>query len=344
MRLRPGLGEAHLALAQYYLWGEKDNDRALAELAPAAELLPNSAELPLVAAFIYKRQNKFRERIAALQRAESLDPRNRRVLGYLVATHAWLREWREAMQALAKIEALLPPQASHDRLHAALLEFRLTGDLGVLRRRLDELETALGSEDWGWNHFAAYQAAMLERDYARAAQHLASLSPERFEPVEVEYPKSFYEALLLVASNADPDSRQRGLKAARASIEQRLASMPQSGGVYLEHSGLALIDTFLGRKDEALGKALRAIETTSEGSIERHGMLGLLALIHAQTGEPDKALDLIEHVLTKPVDLRPGVVYNVTLADLKFSWVWDPLRSHPRFQQILAAPEPKTVY
>ena len=33
-------------------------------------MLPNSAEVPLTAAFIYKRQGRFRERIAALRQAE----------------------------------------------------------------------------------------------------------------------------------------------------------------------------------------------------------------------------------------------------------------------------------
>ncbi|HEV3410541.1 MAG TPA: hypothetical protein VG095_09610, partial [Chthoniobacterales bacterium] len=66
--------------------------------------------------------------------------------------------------------------------------------------------------------------------------------------------------------------------------------------------------------------------------------------VYAQVGEHDKALDLIEHLLTVPVELQDGTVYNMTLTDLKWRWVWDPLRSHPRFQRLLAGPEPKTVY
>ena len=33
---------------------------------------------------------------------------------------------------------------------------------------------------------------------------------------------------------------------------------------------------------------------------------------------------------------------NMTLADLRLRWEWDSLRSNPRFQKILAGPEPKT--
>ena len=59
-------------------------------------------------------------------------------------------------------------------------------------------------------------------------------------------------------------------------------------------------------------------------------------------GESDKAVTLIEQLLTKPATEVKGVE-AVTLTNLR-SWRWDPLRSNPRFQEILAAPEPKTVY
>jgi hypothetical protein len=35
---------------------------------------------------------------------------------------------------------------------------------------------------------------------------------------------------------------------------------------------------------------------------------------------------------------------SITLSDLRTRWKWDPLRKYPRFQKILAAPEPKTIH
>jgi len=35
---------------------------------------------------------------------------------------------------------------------------------------------------------------------------------------------------------------------------------------------------------------------------------------------------------------------SITLSDLRTRWEWDPLRNDPRFQKILAGPEPKTVH
>jgi len=45
LRLRPGSGEAHLALAEHFYRGYRDHEHALAELTLARRLLPND---PLV--------------------------------------------------------------------------------------------------------------------------------------------------------------------------------------------------------------------------------------------------------------------------------------------------------
>jgi hypothetical protein len=63
-----------------------------------------------------------------------------------------------------------------------------------------------------------------------------------------------------------------------------------------------------------------------------------LAFVYAQSGEVDQAVTLISHLLTTPAAER------VTLAHLRLSWEWDPLRQDPRFEKILESPESKTIY
>ncbi|MEP7072480.1 MAG: hypothetical protein ABI839_08840 [Verrucomicrobiota bacterium] len=106
-----------------------------------------------------------------------------------------------------------------------------------------------------------------------------------------------------------------------------------------------MIAAFLGRKDEAIHEGRRAVELAAAASqLEKNDASAGLALIYARTGESDLALELIEHLLTVPADLVQEGVYNMTVAELKWRWEWDPLRNDPRFQKILASPEPKTVY
>jgi hypothetical protein len=104
-----------------------------------------------------------------------------------------------------------------------------------------------------------------------------------------------------------------------------------------------MLYALLGRKEEAIQVAQQSIQIQT-GAVEKNFASAALALVYARTGEPEEALNLIEHLLTVPVILGRGAVFNMTVADLKWQWIWDPLRNHPRFQKILASPEPKTVY
>ena len=52
-----------------------------------------------------------------------------------------------------------------------------------------------------------------------------------------------------------------------------------------------------------------------------------LAKICARAGAVDKAINLIEKLLSIPCDFSVGL--------LRLDPAWDPLRDHPRFQEIL---------
>jgi len=58
----------------------------------------------------------------------------------------------------------------------------------------------------------------------------------------------------------------------------------------------------------------------------------------------ERIVALQEKLLTAPMELNNWRVTAITLADLKWRWVWDPIRNDARFQKNLANPEPKTVY
>jgi hypothetical protein len=100
----------------------------------------------------------------------------------------------------------------------------------------------------------------------------------------------------------------------------------------------------MGRKEDALREAQRAVELKpiSRDVIEGAVAQAFQALVFARTGETDKAISAIEHLLTTPfaVDYADD---SITLSDLRTRWEWDPLRNDPRFQKILAGSEPKTI-
>ena len=342
LRLRPDLGEAHLARAYSYLYGARDYDHASAEIVRAGELLPNSADVPLLTAFLCKAQNRFGERIAALRRADALDPRNIRVHTFLVVTYRWLRQWPEAIQSWEErhILARVDPSAA-SRWGVANDEFRLTGDIGVLKKAIVQDGTAgVRPEQVSYERFVV---AMLERDYSAATKFLAEVPPKFLgDQTDVpSHPKAFQAVLLAMASNADPATKANTFSEGESALRATTTYDSRR-----RSADLALIYAFAGRKEEAIRAAFTAVEvaSTTASLVEKNDMSAALAAVYAQTAEPEKAIDLIEHLLTVPVELQHGAVYNMTLTDLKWCWIWDPLRNHPRFQKILAGPEPKTVY
>jgi hypothetical protein len=56
------------------------------------------------------------------------------------------------------------------------------------------------------------------------------------------------------------------------------------------------------------------------------------------------AIRLIKRLLATPGPVGGKDQADMTIAELRLRWEWDPLRSDPRFQTLLAGPGPKTIY
>ena len=87
----------------------------------------------------------------------------------------------------------------------------------------------------------------------------------------------------------------------------------------------------LGRKDEAIREAQRAVDLTpiAKDPLERTYAVVNLALVYAWTGERDRALEQLEIVAAIPA--------GPTYGDLLLNPRWDSLRGDPRFDKIVAA-------
>src|SRR5205807_6549155 len=86
LRLQPDLPEAHLALGFSYYYGDRDYERALAEFEVAKRGLPNEAQAYMAIGAIQRRQGKWAESTANLEKAAELDPKNGSVLLNLAYT------------------------------------------------------------------------------------------------------------------------------------------------------------------------------------------------------------------------------------------------------------------
>jgi hypothetical protein len=99
---------------------------------------------------------------------------------------------------------------------------------------------------------------------------------------------------------------------------------------WLVHAERGLALAALGRRAEALPEVqwLEHTEVFRNDAFEGASVANSCALILAQLGEVDAALDRIERLLSVPSEL--------SVHSLRLDPRWDPIRDHPRFKALLA--------
>jgi TolB-like protein/Flp pilus assembly protein TadD len=327
-RFGPDLGEAHMALGLYFYRIDKDYDKALKELAIAAAASPNDSEILDSCGYIYRRQGRWRDALAAFQRARDLDPQRARIDG-VPDTLLTLRQWKPATDALE--HALqLEPQQTNGWISLAYVQFAQSGNPMTATTTLERLPEPTKNKPAV--AYAQWDYAMMARDFAAAGKILPLLPTDEFPNSELP---GYYEACIALLLG----DRAR----AHDLLEQIRPAYESAVGAHSEdpkfHSALGNVYALLGRKEDAIKEARHAVELAPESTDAMAvGYAANLAFVYAQCGEVDQAITLLARLLTTPGAAR------ITLAHLRLSWEWDPLRNDPRFQKILQSPEPATIY
>ncbi|MEO6971735.1 MAG: hypothetical protein ABI217_12675, partial [Chthoniobacterales bacterium] len=138
LRLRPGMGEGHLALAFYHYYSGRDYESAIRELTLAQHALPNESDVASALGMIERRRGRWEESVLHLERARQLDPRNISALWNLSETLTFLRRYAEADRVLAEAAAIAP-EAHMIPIARADLALRERGDTAPLRQALQRV-------------------------------------------------------------------------------------------------------------------------------------------------------------------------------------------------------------
>jgi serine/threonine-protein kinase len=95
------------------------------------------------------------------------------------------------------------------------------------------------------------------------------------------------------------------------------------------HAALGLAYAGLGRRDDAVTEARRAVDLLplTRDAMDAPWYLLNLAAVHAHFGEVDEALDLLGTVLSVPSLYPPGIIED--------HYLLIPLREEPRFQEMI---------
>jgi TolB-like protein/Flp pilus assembly protein TadD len=330
LRLQPDLSEGHLALGFSYYYGDRDYERALAEFDIARRGLPNESQAYLAIGSIQRRQGKWAESTANLEKAAELDPKNTTILINLCFSYVALRNFETADKVLDR-GIMASPQSFQARALKALVGVLGKGDLSVAKKVFSSVPPETdpnGLTTWGWAWLLT-----LERKFPDALQLLERFRGETmFTTTTAPCPKAFAKGMIYLLQG-DKAKAQAELEHARVISEKLLREVPEDPARHAQHG---LILAMLGQKEEAIAEGKRAVELLPESQDALDGPSGTAALaqIYAWTGEFDEAFRLLDHLLVVPS--------NVTVPMLKLDPAWDPLRQDPRFQALIDKYRPKT--
>ncbi len=323
LRLQPDLPEAHLALGFSYYYGDRDYERALAEFEIAKRGLPNEAQAYMAIGAIQRRQGRWVESTANLEKAAELDPKNSSVLLNLGYNYMATRNFEAADKILDRgIEAA--PESFGSRALKSELAISWKGDISVAEKELASVPP--GVDPQGLVTLGRAGVLTLQRKFKEALQVIQQFRGETLlVRASTTCPKASLEGTLYLYLDDKVDAHS-AFEGARSIAERLVRESPDDAD---RHGQLGLILAGLGQKDAAIAEGKRAVELLPESQDAFDGpeVTAELAQIYAWTGEHDQAFGLLDHLLVVP--------NGITVPGVKLDPIWDPLRKDPRFQALI---------
>jgi tetratricopeptide (TPR) repeat protein len=275
---------------------------------------------------IDRRQNRWDSALANLQKANDLDPRNAPVAYYLGVTYFEMRryyDWEQLIKKCAASGTLEGPW-----IQTMLAEIKLAqGDPVAAQSLLEQVPPDFSPNEWIWG--TRLRAALYLRDYAVANRVIAAAPAKWAADAFGGQPPESWADGQVARARGDEQKALAVFAAAREKLDATWGDDKRKDPGYFEQ--VSRLDAGLGRKEDAIREALRAVDLMpiAKDSVFGSGFVTNLALVYAWTGERERALDQLEIVATIPA--------GPTYGNLRFNPCWDSLRGDPRFDKIVAA-------
>ena len=328
LQLQPDLPEAHLAMGFSYYYGDNNYDAAQKEFEIARRGLPTESEVYLALGAIQRRQGKWAESTANLEKSASLNPKDSWPLQQLANNYQVLRNFDAANKTIDRGLQIDPTEVGLWEIKSKLAFFE-KGDLSVSEKAFQTVKS-MPMNDKDKLRIAGSRADVfvLERKYQEGLREAESLPDDLLAPI---HPAALYSKYFLIgfarkALQDEPGARAAFLKA-KDLLEAQLKESPDAPDMHIQ---LAKVLAHLGEKDAALAEARRATELLPESKDALGGpeIAAGAAEVHAILGDNGRAIEILDELLSRPS--------AVTVPGLKVNPIWDPLRSDPGFQALLS--------
>jgi TolB-like protein/Flp pilus assembly protein TadD len=327
LQLQPELPEAHWALGYWYYYGDLNYDAALKEFEIAQRGLPNDADVYLAIGAIQRRQGKWAESNASLEKAVNLNPKDTWPMQNLGQNYEMQRNFVAANRIYDRALAVDPNAFGIKELKAkdAIAE---KGDFSLAQQFLAKADTIPNLSADIKNQLAEGRIRLLvfERKFDEAAREAAKVPDDAL----TRYPNAlcgkYLTSGLAKKRSGDEAGARQFFENARRFAEKDIQQRPNDASA---HANLAGALAWLGQKEAALAEVKRAQELLPESkdAFEGPQITEALAQIYAIFGDAASAVPILDGLLQRPS--------QVTVAVLKLNPVWDPIRTDSQFQALL---------
>ena len=328
LRLRQDLPEVHLAWAAHLYYCYSDFERARIQLAIAGQTLSNNADLLELTAVIDRLQGRWEKSTEGLERAVTLDPRNPERLGLLSDTYGAQRRFQDAERILDRLIQLEPDTVGFT-FSRVFWVFSEKADVKGARALFEALPSSLKDVPSVVMNRVFY--ALCARDFSAAEEILNRSQNKEILFCKALVPKEILILWLEFIQGNHPSIEQFG--AAREQLSVKVEANPTNPFLM---TMLAWADVALGRKQEAMEEGRRAMELRpiSEDAFEGPDVATWIAEVYALASQPDAAFAQLNILVRIPA-------VHLNYGELKTNPGWDPLRTDPRFEKLIAELTPR---
>jgi TolB-like protein/Tfp pilus assembly protein PilF len=327
LQLQPDLPEAHLALGFSYYYGDNNYEAALKEFEIAQRALPNESEVYLAIGAIQRRQGKWAESTANLEKAVSLNPKDSWPLQNLAFNYQMQRNFDAANRTVDRALQINPQAIGlwEIKVKLAIAE---KGDFSVYEQAVEKGKSfPISDEDRLKMVGNEANLLLLQRKYQQLLQLGQRFPDDSFAAVPGSLAMKYFAIGIAQKGLGDDTAARTALVRAKNILEDQLKQKADDADLRVQ---LAKLLAWLGEKDAAIAEAQRAIDLRPEtkDAFEGPQITEQVAQIYAILGDNARAIELLDGLLSRPSE--------VTLQTLKVNPAWDPIRNDPAFQALFA--------
>ncbi len=331
--LAPHALEARVASGYYRYYAKADYAGALEDIKEAERSSPRSSELSALEALLLRRLARYDEAFVAETRALELDPRSLIVRQDLAQLNMWLGRYDEAAAIADEARRQSPnsPNALQYAVYARLAKGDTASAAAVLaasRSHVEPTDAALLDVPFALRRhdLNAAMAAIRKSAYGFVSSDGNSSG---------DYRQAAYAALAVLSRLAGDATAARRFadsalaigSALKAKTDRRFGDPFGNGALADMHSATALAAIGDTRAVPLAEAAARRFNIKVDGA-DGPSMSRMLALVYTLANRPHDAVAQLKIATSVPI--------NLSIADLRLSALYDPLRNDPEFKALIA--------